>query len=212
MANFLQQLGDFMQLDKWPVVSNFYDGPAERKQKADAEAAIQMLGQYRPEMAQARMNAANQRASLYQPSLDLLARANGGTPGVNVNDIGKQPMSDRMQWMGTKRSTPLPAQSEDIWVLKTAAGPQYVAPGTPGAIPMGVYQRDLPKNQPGFFGSTPYHGPQVADTGWYLMDSSGKEYNVPAGTPGAYTYGENGVATSPNPGGQPQFIGTLKKE
>lgn len=210
MANFLQQFGDFMQLDKWPIIENFYEGPDERKQKADAEAAVKMLGEYRPEVAQARMNSMNQRASLYQPSLDLLARAGGGQSGVNVQDIGKQPMSDRMQHMGMKRAAPLP-QFEDTWVLKTSAGPQYVEPGTPGAIPMGVYQRDLPKTQPGFFGSSTYRAPQLRDTGWYTRDASGKEWNVPEGTTGAYTYSPEGYPTSPNTEGTPVYIGKLKE-
>ncbi len=87
--------------------------------------------------------------------------------------------------------------------------PTFVPPGTKGAVPPEAYRKR--KTEPGLFGAGSYREPGLPDTGWYLDDAGGNPVNVPEGTPGAYTYGDNGERTTPYTEGTSVYVGKLKE-
>jgi hypothetical protein len=184
MANIFRSLSDTFQLYKMPVVGNLLPNPAQENQAKNARRAVDLYGAYRPEAAQARMNAMNQRASMYQGSMDTLTAMGGGRQPVNVQDIGKNPMSERMMGMGYSA----PATQEN-WIIVSKDGQSVVEvpPGTQGAAPKSSYTKTT---QPGFGTSSTHYTPlpvSKAPAGtWVMYDANGNPVPVPPGTQGAF--------------------------
>lgn len=93
-------MGGFAQVHRLPLVGTHVDNPyganllARMKQGAIAQQA------YRPELAQARVNAAQQTGSLFSPVNVALGGMYGPGAQFDLMAAAQSPMSPRMQQIG----------------------------------------------------------------------------------------------------------------
>ena len=111
-----------------PLIGNFFQNPDEQHQAQQFHTAALNNAAYRPELANAYMNALRNRSSLYQGLNDSLEEWYGPQAGVNVSQMYANPMSPRMQQLGAPRD----AQPQQI--SNVAGG--VVQNGIPGIGPM----------------------------------------------------------------------------
>lgn len=81
-----------------PLVGGFFGSPADSAKQAQIANTQAMYGQYRPEMAQARMNAMRNQMGAYQGAMNALADMYGtrGSPSVHMGN----PMGPTMTQVG----------------------------------------------------------------------------------------------------------------
>lgn len=97
-GGLLGGLGLDMGLYNMPIIGSFFQNPNEIHQQQQMQAMGQTYGQYRPEMAQAQMNAMNGSMQAMSPYNNAMAMMYG--PGFQQSPQIQNPMSDRMMGMG----------------------------------------------------------------------------------------------------------------
>jgi hypothetical protein len=103
-------LGMDFGLEKIPVVGNFFKNPNEQHMQDQFAQAANAYGAYRPEAAQARMNALGQQQSAFRPMNAAMGQMYGPGAQQDTTDMLKNPMSERMMNMGNtgKGTTDVP--------------------------------------------------------------------------------------------------------
>lgn len=96
-----------LQMHKLPIVGPMlFQDPNDYHQRQQFHLASANVGQYRPEMANAYLNAMRNTQSIYQPTQDFLQRNSrfyGPYAGANMGQVYTNPMSPRMQMLGNPR-------------------------------------------------------------------------------------------------------------
>ena len=96
-----------IQMHRIPIIGSFFGNPMEQHQLQQMDMAGRTYGAYRPEMAQAQMNALRNLGSMYQGTNNLLATATGGMGGgVNMGQAYQNPMGPTMMKQGQPMSQP----------------------------------------------------------------------------------------------------------
>lgn len=89
---------------RMPIVGGFFQDPNELFMKEQLQRAGEAYSAYRPEVAQAQMNALRASQSAYQPANDTLSSMMGGGGGVDASQMAQNPMSPRMMELGAPKS------------------------------------------------------------------------------------------------------------
>lgn len=97
----LGQMGMDLSPHKLPLIGTFFQDPNEQFKQEQFHQAGQAYGAYRPENAQARMNALRNAQSAYQGANDLLATFQGGRGrGIDTTQMYRNPMGPTMMTQG----------------------------------------------------------------------------------------------------------------
>lgn len=95
----LGAMGMDLSLHKMPVIGGFFQNPAEIHKQQQFHDAGRAYSAYRPESAQAHMNALGNRLSTYQGAANVLAAINGGQ-SPDMSALMRQPMGPSMMQQG----------------------------------------------------------------------------------------------------------------
>lgn len=118
-SNPLGMMGMDLSLYNMPVIGSFFQNPNEQHQREQMSRSAEAFSQYRPEYAQARMNALANQMSVMQPVQNALTRMYGNAGALNTGQALTNPMGPSMMQQGVAGVSRNPNQF----------------PGTPG--PMG---------------------------------------------------------------------------
>lgn len=147
--NWSNPFGLDLQAHKLPFVGGFFENPDEKFQRQQMHNMANAYGAYRPEAAQARMNALSNQFSLYQPVANTMASMYGPGAVPNTSQAMVNPMSPRMMAIGNPRSGGFAPQA-------------MMAPGTggpgPSAAPAAAPPRPMPMNPTQDRGGPPRRG------------------------------------------------------
>jgi hypothetical protein len=126
----LGAMGMDMSMHKMPIIGGFFQNPAELHKQEQFSRAGQAYSAYRPEMAQARMNALGNAMSAYQPAMNTLAAMNGGKAAAP--QMGN-PMGPSMMQQGSSM-TPGPMAAKGQMVPPGIMGDLGMSGGLPGGM------------------------------------------------------------------------------
>lgn len=102
-------MGMDMSLHKMPVIGNFFVNPNEQFKQEQFHRGAEAIGAYRPEFAQARMNALSNQSNAYQSANNLLGHMSGGQGGFRGSEqMFKTPMGPGMLSVGQPASLTTP--------------------------------------------------------------------------------------------------------
>ena len=101
-------MGMDMAMHKMPIIGNFFVNPQEQFKQEQFQRGAEQLGAYRPEYAQARMNALSNQSTAYQSANNLLGRMSGGHGGFNPSQMMHTPMGPGMLSRGQPASLTTP--------------------------------------------------------------------------------------------------------
>lgn len=90
-------------MNQLPFIGNFFDNPAEGRMTGQMHLAGQNYQAYRPEVAQARLNALNQQASMFRPVNAMLGQMYGPQAQMDMSAAAQNPMSPRMMSLGAAK-------------------------------------------------------------------------------------------------------------
>lgn len=93
-------MGMDVSMHKMPLIGAFFQNPQEQFKQEQFHQAGQSYGAYRPEVAQARMNALRNASSAFQGANDALATMYGRGASVNPAQMFRSPMSPTMMTQG----------------------------------------------------------------------------------------------------------------
>lgn len=102
-------MGMDFSMHKMPLIGNFFVNPQEQFKQEQFHRGAEAIGAYRPEYAQARMNALANQSSAYQSANNLLGRMSGGQGGFRGGNMMMQtPMGPGMLSVGQPASLTTP--------------------------------------------------------------------------------------------------------
>lgn len=99
-ANAEVTMGFDFSMNQLPLVGNFFDNPNEGRMTQQMHQAGLNYQAYRPELANARLNALNQQASMFRPVHAMLGQMYGPQAQMDMTQAAQNPMSQRMMGMG----------------------------------------------------------------------------------------------------------------
>lgn len=102
----LGSMGMDLSPHKLPLVGSFFQDPNAIWKQQQFHTAAQAYGAYRPEFAQARMNALRNASSAYQGANNLMATFVPGSAGVDATQMYRNPMSPTMMTQGQSITQP----------------------------------------------------------------------------------------------------------
>lgn len=109
-SNPIGMMGMDFGLYNMPVIGSFFQNPMEQHQKEQMSKSAEAMTAYRPEYAQARMNALANQMSIMQPVQNALTRMYGGSGALNTNQALMQPMGPSMMQQGAAMASKNPNQ------------------------------------------------------------------------------------------------------
>ena len=109
-SNPLGMMGMDFGLYNMPVIGSFFQNPMEQHQKEQMSRAAEAYTGYRPEYAQARMNALANQMSIMQPVQDALTRMYGPSGALNTGQALRNPMGPSMMGQGAAMTSRNPNQ------------------------------------------------------------------------------------------------------
>lgn len=80
-----------LQMHNMPFIGSFFTNPQEQYKQEQFQRAGEAYGAYRPEAAQARMNALSNQSTAYQSANNLLGRMSGGQGGFKPTQMNNGP-------------------------------------------------------------------------------------------------------------------------
>jgi len=102
-------MGMDMSMHKMPIIGNFFVNPQEQFKQEQFQRGAEALGAYRPEYAQARMNALMNQSNAYQSANNLLGHMSGGQGGFRGGaQMARTPMGPGMLSVGQQASLTTP--------------------------------------------------------------------------------------------------------
>lgn len=102
-------MGMDMSMHKMPIIGNFFVNPQEQFKQEQFHRGAEALGAYRPEYAQARMNALMNQSQAYQGANNLLGHMSGGQGGFRGGaQMARTPMGPGMLSVGQPGSLSTP--------------------------------------------------------------------------------------------------------
>lgn len=126
----LGAMGMDMSMHKMPIIGGFFQNPAELHKQEQFSRAGQAYSAYRPEQAQARMNALSNAMSAYQPAMDVLSAMNGGQ--MAAPQMGN-PMGPSMMMQGASK-VPGPMAAKGQMLPPGIMGDLGMSGGLPGGM------------------------------------------------------------------------------
>lgn len=94
---------------KMPIIGGFFVDPNEQFKQEQFHRGAEALGAYRPEMAQARMNALSNQSRAYQSANNMLGHMSGGQGGFRGSEqMFRTPMGPSMMSVGQPASLNTP--------------------------------------------------------------------------------------------------------
>lgn len=98
-----------LSMHKMPIIGNMFVNPNEQFKQEQFHRGAEALGAYRPEYAQARMNALSNQSTAYQSANNLLGHMSGGQGGFRGgSQMFKTPMGPGMLSVGQPASLASP--------------------------------------------------------------------------------------------------------
>lgn len=91
-------------LNKIPVLGALLPNPTEQFKKDQLEQAARAYGAYRPELAQARMNALSNISTAYQPMNNAMSTMYGAENSFDPSQMLRSPMGPSMMAQGQPES------------------------------------------------------------------------------------------------------------
>lgn len=101
-------MGMDMSMHKMPIIGNFFVNPQEQFKQEQFQRGAEQLGAYRPEYAQARMNALSNQSTAFQSANNLLGHMSGGQGGFRPGQMTRTPMGPGMLSVGQPASLTTP--------------------------------------------------------------------------------------------------------
>jgi hypothetical protein len=114
VSGLLGGLGMDVSLDKLPLIGNFFPSPQEQFQKQQLNAAAKAYDAYRPEAAQAGINALQQQLGAYQGVNNAMGQMYGPSAQQNFRQLSQNPMSGHMMRIGSQYTGPSP-NSQNVY-------------------------------------------------------------------------------------------------
>ncbi len=144
----LGMMGMDMSMHKMPIIGNFFVNPQEQFKQEQFHRGAEALGAYRPEFAQARMNALSNQSNAYQSANNLLGHMSGGQGGFRgSSQMFKTPMGPGMLSVGQPASLTTP-HGQTVQngngsgllggLFGSGGGPQGMMGGGFGGLPGGL--------------------------------------------------------------------------
>lgn len=93
---------------KMPFIGTMFTDPNEQFKQEQFQRGAEALGAYRPEYAQARMNALSNQSTAYQSANNLLGHMSGGQGGFHPGQMMRTPMGPGMLSVGQPASLTTP--------------------------------------------------------------------------------------------------------
>lgn len=109
-SNPLGMMGMDFGMYNMPVIGSFFQNPMEQHQREQMSKAAEAYTAYRPEYAQARMNALANQLSIMQPVQSALTRMYGGAGALNTGQALQNPMGPSMMGQGAAMPSQNPNQ------------------------------------------------------------------------------------------------------
>lgn len=99
-SNPLGMMGMDLSLHNMPVIGSFFQNPTELHQREQMSKAAEAFTAYRPEYAQARMNALANQLSAMQPAQNAANALYGDRGNFNTEQALRMPMGPSMMAQG----------------------------------------------------------------------------------------------------------------
>lgn len=109
-SNPIGMMGMDLSLHNMPVIGSFFQNPNELHQREQMSKAAEAMTAYRPEYAQARMNALANTMSVMQPAQNALNRMYGTGGNLNTGQALTNPMGPSMMQQGAAMPSRNPNQ------------------------------------------------------------------------------------------------------
>jgi hypothetical protein len=106
--SMMNPFGLDLGMHKLPFVGGMFENPDEAQQREQMHNMALAYSAYRPELAQARMNALGNQMSLYQPAVNSLMGMYGPGAVPNTSTAMRSPMGPGMFTVGVPKGTPGP--------------------------------------------------------------------------------------------------------
>lgn len=127
-SNPLGMMGMDLSLHNMPVIGSFFQNPTELHQREQMAKSGEAMTAYRPEYAQARMNALSNQMSVMQPVQNAMNRMYGEGGNMNVGQALQNPMGPSMM----KQGASLPSANPNQFPGKGGGGKGKGLPGKGG--------------------------------------------------------------------------------
>lgn len=109
-SNPLGMMGMDLSMHNMPVIGSFFQNPNELHQREQMSKAAEAYTAYRPEHAQAGMNALANQMSVMQPVQNALNRMYGDAGDMNTMQALRNPMGPSMMQQGAAMPSQNPNQ------------------------------------------------------------------------------------------------------
>lgn len=109
-SNPIGMMGMDLSMHNMPVIGSFFQNPTELHQREQMSKAAEAYTGYRPEHAQARMNALANQMSTMQPVQNALNRMYGDAGNLNTGQALTNPMGPSMMGQGAAMPSRNPNQ------------------------------------------------------------------------------------------------------
>lgn len=109
-SNPLGMMGMDMGLYNMPLIGSYFQNPMEQHQREQMSRAAEAMTAYRPEYAQARMNALANQMSVMQPAQNALNRMYGSAGDMSTMQALRNPMGPSMMQQGAAMPSQNPNQ------------------------------------------------------------------------------------------------------
>lgn len=94
-------------INQMPFIGNFFDDKGHNQNQRTWNAMAQNYQAYRPEAAQARLNALNSQMSMFAPVNAALGQMYGNGAQFNMDQALNNPLTNRMMDMGAPKGAQL---------------------------------------------------------------------------------------------------------
>ena len=109
-SNPIGMMGMDLSMRNMPIVGSFFQNPAELHQREQMSKAAEAFTAYRPEYAQARMNALANQLSAMQPAQNAANALYGDMGNFGTEQALKMPMGPSMMQQGAAMPSSNPNQ------------------------------------------------------------------------------------------------------
>jgi len=109
-SNPIGMMGMDLSMHNMPVIGPFFQNPNELHQREQMSKAAQAFSAYRPEYAQARMNALGNQLAAMQPAQNAANALYGDMGNFNNEQALKMPMGPSMMGQGAAMASSNPNQ------------------------------------------------------------------------------------------------------
>lgn len=152
-----------LQMHNMPFIGSFFTNPMEQYKQEQFQRAGEAYGAYRPEAAQARMNALSNQSTAYQSANNLLGRMSGGSGGFRPTQMNNAPFGGSALSVGQPSSLTSPggggqSQGGGFGIPGFTGGPMGFNPFTGGGPPAPPGLQGMPGFSQGSTSFNPFTG------------------------------------------------------